>query len=110
MSDSRPEQCWIVSGTKIDPPPEHVDVEDVRRLHHEYISQLDADGLLVVHGAMRDEHGTRRGPGMIVVRAKTRAEAEQIARREPYVAHGVRRLDLTPWQIQFGHVLEKHDI
>jgi uncharacterized protein YciI len=35
---------------------------------------------------------------MIIFRAATRREAEAIANSEPYIAHGVRRLKLTPWQ------------
>ena len=46
--------------------------------------------------------GNRFGTGMIIFRAATRAEAEKIANSEPYIAHGVRRLKLVPWQRTAG--------
>jgi uncharacterized protein YciI len=36
------------------------------------------------------------------LRFKTRREAEAIANSEPYIAHGVRRLKLVPWQLIAG--------
>jgi uncharacterized protein YciI len=108
VSDSKYEQCWIITGTMVDIPPAGTDIERVRRQHHEYIAQLDAEGVLVVHGATRDENGKRTGTGMIVIRAENRTQADEIARREPYAANGVRNLELIPWQLQFGRTVEKH--
>jgi hypothetical protein len=45
---------------------------------------------------------------MIVIRAESRAQADEIARREPYAASGLRNLELIPWQLQFGRMVEKH--
>lgn len=100
MSAAR-EQCWIIRGIEAEPPAD-ADLEQIRQLHHAYIDQLDREGLLVAHGATRDENGERSGTGLIVIRAATRAQALGIARREPYVAHGVRTLELMPWQMQRG--------
>jgi uncharacterized protein len=89
------EQCWVIATTEVTASP----LEDE---HQAYIRDLDERGLLVAHGAQRDETGARPGPGFIVIRASTRAEAEAIARREPYIASGARVLRLIPWQVQFG--------
>jgi uncharacterized protein YciI len=102
VSDAVREQCWIIHGIEADPPPATADAERIRDLHHRFIDQLDDEGILVAHGAMRDETGARSGTGLIVIRAATRAQALAIAAREPYVAHGVRTLDLMPWQMQRG--------
>jgi len=96
------EQCWIIHGLPVEPPPADVDLDFARKRHHEYIEQLDTDGLLVSHGATRDERGQRYGTGLIVIRAATRPEAAAIAQREPYIEMGIRRLKLVPWQMQRG--------
>ena len=54
--------------------------------------------MLVGAGPFLDDTGTRFGTGMIIFRCATRAEAEKIANSEPYIANGVRRLKLMPWQ------------
>lgn len=96
------EQCWIIHGVPVEPPPPGVDLDVARNRHHDYIEQLDDEGVLVAHGATRDEGGERSGTGLIVIRAATRSEATAIAQREPYVAMGIRRLELIPWQMQRG--------
>lgn len=67
--------------------------------HQAYIRGLDDEGILVLHGAARDEAGERHGTGFIVISAATRTQAEEIARREPYIAGGFRILNLIPWQV-----------
>ncbi|MGA2395392.1 MAG: YciI family protein [Candidatus Lustribacter sp.] len=101
------EQCWIIATTEDEARlPEDVRArKELADRHHAFIDQLDARGLLVAHGSARDEQGVRVGPGYIVIRAATRAEAESVALREPYIASGVRRLQLIPWQVQLGRSL-----
>lgn len=102
--DRQREQCWLMSVDLADPAPTlNIGIEEIGKRHHEYIHDLEAKGLLVGAGAFRDELGIRNGPGLIIIRASTRAEAETIARREPYIAHGVRVLTLVPWQRSAGH-------
>jgi carboxymethylenebutenolidase len=97
------EQCWLMSVDLVDPAPAlEVSMEEIGRRHHEYIQELEATGVLVGAGAFRDEHGARQGTGLIIIRSHTRTEAEAIARREPYIAHGLRLLKLVPWQRSAG--------
>jgi len=98
------QQCWIIRGIEVEPGPADADPDRLAAEHQAYIAQLDAEGLLLAHGAARDETGERCGTGLIVIRAATRAEAGAIARREPYIASGVRRLELTPWQVRIGRL------
>jgi uncharacterized protein YciI len=102
MSATQRQQCWIIWGTDIGDQDAHPGLKDVRDRHHAYIDGLDRDGILVAHGACRDDSGRREGPGMIVFRAATRDEAEKIAFAEPYTLAGLRKLVLLPWQLQFG--------
>jgi uncharacterized protein YciI len=100
MTDRAREQCWIIRGIQSDNVPPDVDVALLRERHTAFLDELDAEGLLVVHGACRDEHGHRSGAGLILIRAETRARAEAIAQSEPYIQNGVWTFELVPWQIQ----------
>ena len=93
------EQCWVINNEVVDPPPPAtLSKEELTARHHDFIDDLEAKGLLVGAGPFLDDTGNRFGTGMIIFRATTRAEAEAIANAEPYIAHGVRRLKLVPWQ------------
>jgi uncharacterized protein YciI len=93
------EQCWEINNEVIDPPPSlALSKEELTERHHAYIHDLEARGVLVGAGPFLDDAGNRFGTGMIIFRAATRSEAERIANQEPYIAHGVRRLKLVPWQ------------
>ena len=96
---SEREQCWVINNEVVEPPPTTApSKEELAARHHDFIHDLDAKGLLVGAGPFLDDTGNRFGTGMIIIRAATRAEAQAIANREPYIAHGVRRLKLVPWQ------------
>jgi len=104
MSGQTREQCWVINNEVIDPPPPiALSKEELAARHHAFIDDLDAKGLLVGAGPFLDDTGNRFGTGMIIIRAATRREAETLANQEPYIAHGVRRLKLVPWQRIAGH-------
>ena len=99
MSEAKREQCWVINNEVVEPRPAGVPPqEQLADLHHAFIDDLDAKGMLVGAGPFLDDSGKRFGTGMIIFRCATRAEAEKIANSEPYIAHGVRRLKLMPWQ------------
>jgi uncharacterized protein YciI len=100
---SEREQCWVINNEVVEPPPSlALGKDELTELHHKFIHDLDARGILVGAGPFLDDTGGRFGTGMIIFRAATRAEAEKIANDEPYIAHGVRRLKLVPWQRTAG--------
>lgn len=97
--EPRREQCWVINNEVVDPRPAAApSQEELTARHHDFIHDLEAKGLLVGAGPFLDDTGNRFGTGMIIIRAATRAEAQAIANAEPYIAHGVRRLKLVPWQ------------
>ena len=100
----RPEQYWIIATTENEEQRSNPASRrnTVAAEHQAFIKSLDDRGILLVHGAARDELGVRVGPGFIVFAAPTRQEAEQIARTEPYIANGFRTLRLLPWQAKLG--------
>ena len=103
------EQCWVIHNEVVEPQPRlALSREELTELHHQFIHDLDAKGMLVGAGPFSPSLPSpasgggkgrgRFGTGMIIFRAATRAEAETIANSEPYIAHGTRRLKLVPWQ------------
>jgi uncharacterized protein YciI len=97
------EQCYVGWMTATDAaPPAGRSEADIRSEHFAYLLDLERRGVLFAAGPFMDESGTRHGAGMIIIRAKTRAEAEAIAFAEPYTKAGMRRMELTPWQRNEG--------
>ena len=99
------EQCYICWTYLNDAPPKQSrSMDELRHDHHEYLLDLERLGILLGAGSLRDEEGKRHGAGMFIIRAKTRKEAETLAFKEPYVAAGIRTVELTPWQRSAGSI------
>jgi uncharacterized protein YciI len=97
------EQCYVCWMTPTQAsPPSGKSAADIRAEHHDYLLVLERRGVLFAAGPFIDEHGERDGAGMIVIRAATRALAEEIAFAEPYTKAGMRAMKLTPWQRNEG--------
>lgn len=92
--------CWMTPND--DAPPLTLSKEEIRLVHHDYLLDLERRGILFGAGPFVDEKGHRHGAGMLIIRAKTRAEAEDIAFAEPYTKAGQRIMTLTPWQRNEG--------
>lgn len=92
--------CWMRPNEKAPPMP--MAPEKMRIVHHDYLLDLERRGILFAAGPFVDETGKRHGPGMLIIRAKDRAEAEAIACAEPYTKAGQRVMELTPWQRNEG--------
>jgi uncharacterized protein YciI len=97
------EQCYVCWMTPTDAaPPAGKTAADVRTEHFAYLRELERSGVLFAAGPFVDENGVRHGAGMLLIRAKTRAEAERLANAEPYTKAGMRKIVLTPWQRNEG--------
>lgn len=102
------EQVYLCIMTNTDNPPADSPPRDVlMNAHKEYLADLERRGLLFGAGrlfnAEEDEH-TSLGHGMIIIRARTRAEAEAVAFEEPFTKAGHRTMVLHPWQRNEGNV------
>jgi uncharacterized protein YciI len=102
------EQVYLCIMTNNDKPPADAPPRDrLMNAHKEYLADLERRGVLFGAGRMinadEDEH-TSLGHGMIIIRAKTRAEAEAIAFEEPFTKAGHRTMVLHPWQRNEGNV------
>lgn len=70
--------------------------------HLDYMVGLEKDGVLFAAGPFLDENGKPKGPGLIVLRAVSLADAEAIARRDPLHANGYRSFSAETWQVNEG--------
>ena len=99
------EQCYVLMmKPNPAPPPMPCAPEEMRIVHHDYLVDLERRGILFGAGPFVDETGTRVGAGMIIIRAKSRAEAEAIGLAEPYTKAGQRLMEFIPWQRNEGTV------
>lgn len=73
--------------------------------HLQFQVQLEQDGILYAAGPMwTDDEENWEGEGLVVVKATSRAEAIEIAERDPMHKAGARTFRVRPWLINEGSV------
>jgi len=70
--------------------------------HKAYLSQLEGNGKLFAAGPLLGKGARYDGNGLIVFRAATLAEAQELADNDPFHVRGLRRYELFPWQVNEG--------
>jgi len=60
-----------------------------RNAHIDHITRLDDTGCIVLAGPIKSSDGSRSVGAVIILTAENLRDAEQIVRRDPYVASGV---------------------
>jgi uncharacterized protein YciI len=70
--------------------------------HKAWVVSLEREGRLFVGGPLLDENYKFAGPGMLVLRAGSLAEAKELADRDPFHEHGIRTYRIVPWQVNEG--------
>lgn len=70
--------------------------------HIEYQLKIEREGKLFAAGPFVDAKGKPQGPGMIVVRAKSMAEAKRIAEADPFHKQGYRKFRIQAWDVNEG--------
>jgi uncharacterized protein YciI len=70
--------------------------------HKQYLVRLEREGKLFAAGPLLDESNRINGVGMIVFRAASREEADELARNDPFHERGLRTYSITPWQVNEG--------
>jgi uncharacterized protein YciI len=95
---NRKEQCYICLIRKVDnPPPLPLPEDEFHLLHRAFVQSLSDRKLLVSSGPARDGDGTVHHGSIIILRARTQADAERIIGEDPNISHGQRRAEYTPW-------------
>ncbi len=75
-----------------------------RPAHLSYTRGLEKDGCVCAAGPLLGEDDRPSGTGMIVIRAKDRAEAHEIAEKDPMHQQGFRSFEIHPWKVNEGSV------
>lgn len=102
------EQCYLIMMRPADnPPPPPKPQPEMRLEHHAFLVEMERRGVLFAAGPCRDAEGWVRGTGLLIFRAASRAEAEALARQEPYTKYGQREIEIIPWQRNEGSMTVK---
>jgi uncharacterized protein YciI len=73
--------------------------------HIAFQLELERDGIMFAAGPnWTDDEKSWRGDGMVVVRAKSIAEAREIAARDPMHRSGARTFTVRPWFVNEGTI------
>jgi len=93
-------ELYVVHSVPAKPPEDlRVSLPD----HLEYQNKLEAKGTLVLAGPMSDESGTQmQGMGLIIYRAASFEQAQEIAENDPMHRSGARSFTLRKWMINEG--------
>jgi uncharacterized protein YciI len=70
--------------------------------HLKYQVSLEERGIMFAAGPLFDRDDAPPRAGLIIIRANSFAEAEEIARADPMHARGLRTYTLDKWQINEG--------
>ena len=81
-------------------------VMDNIKEHLAFQVELEKDGIMFAAGPnWTDDEKSWQGDGMVVVRAKSLAEAKEIAARDPMHKSGARKFTVRPWLVNEGTIL-----
>lgn len=71
--------------------------------HLKFQGELEAKGVMLAAGPFSDAAEAEwRGEGMVIIRAGSKAEAEEIAKSDPMHASGARSFEIRPWLMNEG--------
>ncbi|HLX01372.1 MAG TPA: YciI family protein [Trinickia sp.] len=75
------------------------------KAHLEFQTALEKQGIMFAAGPnWADDEKSWDGDGMVVIRAKSLAEAREIAERDPMHKNGARKFRIRPWLVNEGTV------
>lgn len=77
-------------------------MQDVLPAHLDYQIQMERDGALFGAGPLFEEGAEAPYAGMIIVRAKSEAEARTLADADPFHVAGLRHYSLNRWMLNEG--------
>jgi uncharacterized protein len=74
--------------------------------HLAFQTELEKEGIMFAAGPnWTDDEKSWQGDGMVVVRAKSLAEAREIAARDPMHKSGARTFTVRPWLVNEGTIV-----
>ncbi|MBK18129.1 MAG: hypothetical protein CMM52_04740 [Rhodospirillaceae bacterium] len=85
-----------------DPTDKPGDRSKVFPKHIAYQLEIERKGILFAAGPFVDGKGKPQGPGMIIIRAKSMAEAKRVAEADPFHKQGFRSFRIQAWEVNEG--------
>lgn len=98
MSRMLAKELYVIQSTGVAPREQ---IEAGLEEHLEHQIRLEKSGVLFAAGPTTHEDGSR-GPGMIVIRAKSFADAREIAMSDPMHRTGMRSFIIMKWSVNEG--------
>ena len=93
-------ELFVVESTPAAAPEE---LKETLPRHLAYQKEMEDAGRLFLAGPLSDDTGEQMyGAGLIIYRAETMAEAQEIARNDPMHAEGRRTFTLRKWLVNEG--------
>ena len=92
---------WLVHMSK---PTSFDEMQPLVAEHIDYALRLERDHVLFGAGPLSDDDGNLDGRGLFIIRAESRADAENIAKNDPIVKSGVRKFSIERWTLNVGSV------
>lgn len=86
------------------------DLQKKLKEHLLYMIDLEKSGVLFLSGPLFDRDGDMTGDGVTIIRAASFEEAEEIARRDPFVIAGYREPKISRWVVNEGRVSLRLDL
>tara|TARA_Y100000022_G_C13163665_1_gene335145 strand:- start:403 stop:786 length:384 start_codon:yes stop_codon:yes gene_type:complete len=95
-------ELFVIEST---PSSEPEKIKEILPYHLDYQANLEKRGVLVLAGPLSDSTGNiMNGSGLIVYRAESMKEAENIAQEDPMHKSGTRTFSLRKWLINEGNL------
>jgi len=95
-------ELFVIEST---PSSEQEKIKEILPYHLDYQANLEKRGVLVLAGPLSDSTGNiMNGSGLIVYRAESMKEAENIAQEDPMHKSGTRTFSLRKWLINEGNL------
>lgn len=95
-------ELFVIEST---PSSEQEKIKEILPYHLDYQANLEKRGVLVLAGPLSDSTGNiMNGSGLIVYRAESMKEAENIAQEDPMHKSGARTFSLRKWLINEGNL------
>lgn len=95
-------ELFVIEST---PSSEPEKIKEILPYHLDYQANLEKRGVLVLAGPLSDSTGNiMNGSGLIVYRAESMKEAENIAQEDPMHKSGARTFSLRKWLINEGNL------
>jgi uncharacterized protein len=94
---------WLVWSTPV-AGTTAADLERHLDEHLAWLLRLEAEGVVFLSGPLVSGPGVGPGAGVTVLRAGSAAAAAAIARTDPFVAAGLRTVEVFSWRLNEGAV------